>query len=166
MFAGPIEEPSKLAAAYWVGRKLKSRSIIVGMLIGASAGAGFALFESAGYAFKPFLIPTASNDDKVSAAFDITLLRALLTPLGHVTWTALTTGALWKSLQYRGTLAEYRSRFWPVFIFAIVMHMAWNSPLHESLGFLMTIPIGFLVVYIWLSLLSEGFRDIKVLGRH
>ena len=52
-------------------------------------GAGFAVFESAGYAFQ-CLLSTGAD----SAMMDITLLRGVLAVGGHVVWTAIAGAAL------------------------------------------------------------------------
>src|SRR5205823_6447989 len=48
--AGIVEEIGKLLAVAIIVRKAKYKYILNGMLFGAAVGAGFAAFESAGYA--------------------------------------------------------------------------------------------------------------------
>ena len=48
---GVVEEVGKLAVVIYFIRKLNPKFILNGLLIGATIGAGFAAFESAGYAF-------------------------------------------------------------------------------------------------------------------
>lgn len=52
---GLIEELGKAIIVLTVLRKLGKLSIMTGLLIGACVGAGFAAFESAGYALQPFV---------------------------------------------------------------------------------------------------------------
>ena len=52
---GVVEEIGKVVIVYWFLRRLGKLSILSGLLIGASVGAGFAAFESAGYALKPVI---------------------------------------------------------------------------------------------------------------
>ena len=70
------------------------------MLFGAAIGAGFACFESAGYAFHYLLTAPESlfSDQRfnVPAATEVIVVRGLLAPFGHVVWTALAAGALWR----------------------------------------------------------------------
>ena len=49
--AGIVEEIGKLSGVIIVARSFKTKYILNGLLFGASVGAGFAFFESAGYAF-------------------------------------------------------------------------------------------------------------------
>lgn len=52
---GVIEELGKAIIIMAILRKSGKLSILTGMLIGACVGAGFAAFESAGYALQPFM---------------------------------------------------------------------------------------------------------------
>ena len=52
---GIVEEVGKAIIVFWLLSKMKRLSILGGLLIGASVGAGFAAFESAGYALQPVL---------------------------------------------------------------------------------------------------------------
>jgi RsiW-degrading membrane proteinase PrsW (M82 family) len=89
--AGIVEEIGKLLAVVVVARTFKGKYILNGMLCGAAVGAGFAFFESSGYAFD-FLL--RSNSPAVM--FDVIQTRAFLTPFGHVAWTAIAAAALWR----------------------------------------------------------------------
>src|SRR5207249_5192821 len=76
------EESAKLATVIIFMRNKRFRWSLNGLLMGAAVGAGFAAFESAGYA--------------VASAPALGLLqimwsRAVLSPAGHVVWTALAT---------------------------------------------------------------------------
>ena len=66
-----------------------------GMVLGAVVGAGFAAFESAGYALQTLL--DNLNGQTVIALLEIEAFRAVLAPFGHITWTALIGGALFAS---------------------------------------------------------------------
>ena len=62
------------------------------LILGAAAGMGFASLESNGYAFVAFL----QSHGSLSITVFVTLLRGLLSPLGHGTWTAILTGVLFR----------------------------------------------------------------------
>ncbi len=89
--AGIVEEIGKLLAVIIVARSSRGKYILNGLLFGAAVGAGFAFFESAGYAFD-YLERTNS----LHVMFDTIQTRAFLTPFGHVAWTAIAAGALWR----------------------------------------------------------------------
>lgn len=88
-------------------------------------GAGFAVFESAGYALRILIL---GGPD---AMFENLWLRGVLAPGGHVAWTAMVGAALWRVRGNRPinleTLQDFR--FLRVLALAMALHMAWNAPL-------------------------------------
>jgi RsiW-degrading membrane proteinase PrsW (M82 family) len=88
--AGAIEEAAKIIAVILIIRKSIHTNRMNGIIIGAAVGMGFAALESMGYSFTAFLRTSGNLTDTVF----ITLLRALLSPLGHGTWTAILAGEL------------------------------------------------------------------------
>jgi len=91
--AGIIEEIGKAAALLLVVNQLRYRWTLNGLLFGAAVGAGFAVFESAGYAFRLGVLSANST----AVLFNVIQTRGLLSILGgHVLWTALVGAALWR----------------------------------------------------------------------
>ena len=92
---GFIEEVGKGAVLLAVAHRVHHREPRDGMVLGAVVGAGFAAFESAGYALQAML----DNIDErpVVNILEIEAFRAVLAPFGHITWTALLGGALFAS---------------------------------------------------------------------
>jgi RsiW-degrading membrane proteinase PrsW (M82 family) len=91
---GLIEEAAKLAALMVLTRRLATKSMRDGMILGAAVGFGFAAFESAGYAFTAlFTVDGLSLMQVVQTE----LLRGLLAPVGHGLWTAIIGGVLFSS---------------------------------------------------------------------
>src|SRR5258706_12178882 len=89
---GLIEEFAKILGLLLIVRRRRHDSELDGMILGAAAGMGFAALESTGYAFTAFLLSGGS----LSATVGMTLLRGLLAPLGHGTWTAILAGVLFR----------------------------------------------------------------------
>jgi protease PrsW len=89
---GIIEEAVKVLGVLWIARTIRHDSELDGLIIGAAAGMGFASLESTGYAFTAFL----ESHGSLSAIVAVTLLRGLLSPLGHGTWTAILAGVLFR----------------------------------------------------------------------
>ena len=92
---GIIEEIGKGAVLVAIAYLVPYRDPRNGMVPGAIVGAGFASFESAGYAISTLL-------DHLDASPIVNIMeteatRALLAPFGHITWTALLGGALFAS---------------------------------------------------------------------
>ncbi len=88
---GFIEEFVKGVVLVVVGWRFLPKTVAQGALLGAVVGAGFAAFESAGYAFNAAI--TAQGIDLVSLV-QTEVLRAALSPIGHVLWTAILGAAL------------------------------------------------------------------------
>src|SRR4051794_7573545 len=89
---GVIEELGKGAVLLLVAHQVHHREPRDGMVLGAVVGAGFAAFESAGYALQALL--DNLDTQTVVAVLEIEAFRAVLAPFGHITWTALIGGAL------------------------------------------------------------------------
>lgn len=131
---GLIEEFAKIVGVVIIARRMRHDSEIDGLILGAAAGMGFAAFESTGYAFTAFL----ASGGSLSATVGITLLRGLLSPVGHGTWTAILAGVLFKETLHghfrlnRTVLAAY--------VTVAVLHALWDglpgflAPFSPSLG--------------------------------
>ena len=54
-----FEEPAKLAAVILLARGIKFPWVVNGLVLGAAVGAGFAIFETAGYLY--FISPECTR---------------------------------------------------------------------------------------------------------
>jgi RsiW-degrading membrane proteinase PrsW (M82 family) len=159
--AGLVEETGKLAAVVYATRKLspvRYRYTLNGLVFGAAVGTGFSIFESAGYAFTALW--TTRNADSM---FESIFLRGLLSPFGHVIWTALAAGALWRvkgALSYRGTLLS-EWRFLRIFLVGVACHVVWNSPLSLGHPLLKYFVLGFIAWAVALSLVQDGLLQVQ-----
>lgn len=156
MVAGIVEEPAKLLAVVLVARQVQHRFILNGMLFGAAIGAGFAAFESAGYALVAALFALDNGD-----VVDNIILRGLLSPFGHVVWAAITAGALWRVKGSQPLRVEHLqdARFWRVMLLAMVLHATWNSPMPGFL-YVKFVVLGAVAWLVCFSLLQEGIRQV------
>jgi RsiW-degrading membrane proteinase PrsW (M82 family) len=131
-FPGPIEESSKLLAVIlvmWGVRGAGYKYELNGILFGCAAGAGFACFETSGYALfsggggfvsvlqtetiqavlkfgqgqltqaQALAAVNAATTDAVKSMVGLLELRGALAPFGHVVWTAIAAGAFWRVKQ-------------------------------------------------------------------
>ncbi len=89
---GLIEEFVKILGVIVVARHHRHDSEIDGVILGGAAGMGFAALESSGYVFTAFLGSGGSLDSLVI----VTLLRGLLSPVGHGTWTAILASVMFR----------------------------------------------------------------------
>ena len=141
-----IEEPAKILIVVLVlGKYMRYKWILNGLLLGAAVGAGFGAFESAGYAFEEGL------GKGFDAMVDNLIVRGLLAPFMHVVWTANAAAALWlvkgdKPFSWN-MLAD--SRFLRVFFLSMATHFAWNAQFS-----LVPLPYVYDVKFILLGLLS------------
>jgi len=157
MQAGIVEEVGKLLAVVILVRAARFKYILNGMLFGAAVGAGFAAFESAGYAFRK-LLDTNSIDHMGS----LILLRAFLAPFGHVAWTALAAGFLWRVKGDRplSIVMLVQPQFLRAFLIPVGLHALWDSPLQIPFEALQ-IAIGIAGWYVVFSLVQQGLRQVR-----
>jgi RsiW-degrading membrane proteinase PrsW (M82 family) len=159
--AGIVEETGKVLTLLLVVRKSRFRWTLNGLLLGATVGTGFAVFESAGYALR-----AALSDGGILAMRDVIFQRGVLSLLGgHVLWTGLAGAALWR---VRGDQPFDRAmltdpRFLRVLGMCMVMHMLWNSsislPVVGTLG--KFIALGAAAWLLVLGMIQSGLRQIR-----
>ncbi len=89
---GLVEEFAKILGVLVIARRRRHKAEMDGLILGAAAGMGFAALESNGYAFSAFL----RSGGSLSLTVFVTLLRGLLSPIGHGTWTAILASVLFR----------------------------------------------------------------------
>ena len=191
--AGPIEEPAKLLAVILIAGSRRNGRILTGLLLGAGVGAGFAAFESSGYTFTELVRLITSNtaaeivttinpaQAQVIAANASTInpdavmqVRALITPFGHIVWTAITAGAYWLVLRQRimEGLRDYNStgidwsiltdiRFLRIAIIPVLLHLVWNTGWLAGFGLLRFLVLGVIAWAVALRLVQAGLQQIR-----
>ncbi|MGH7594016.1 MAG: PrsW family glutamic-type intramembrane protease [Gemmatimonadales bacterium] len=155
--AGIIEESGKGVALLLVVRRPRYRWTLNGLLLGATVGTGFAVFESAGYALRAGL-----DTNSAQAIFDSIMQRGFLSVLGgHVLWTGLVGAALWRVRGNEPFRKEMLAdpRFVRVFVFCVAMHMVWNSPLVLPL-YGKYIALGGVAWLLVLGLIQDGLKQV------
>jgi protease PrsW len=174
--AGIIEEVGKLAAVIIICRQPKHKYILNGMLFGAAIGAGFAAFETAGYAQDTLLNGLSQVGFDAQSFFSAggsnylhneLFARAWLAPFGHVVWTAITAGALWRVKKDRPfNFQMLDSTFWKTFLIPMACHMIWDSPVAmgaENLGplnYAVALALGAVSWYVAFGLVQEGLKQV------
>ena len=157
--AGIAEEPAKLVAVLLISRGQHYPYILNGILLGAAVGAGFAAFESMGYALQ-VLVEGAENYNFLANIS----LRGVLSPFAHIAWTAMIAGAYWRvSAGGPFSLSHITDpRFLKILIYAVALHMIWNLPI--QLPFFGTyIILGVASWMVILGLLQEGYKEIRII---
>ena len=121
---GLIEEFVKMLILLIVGRSVLPKTAGQGALLGACVGAGFAAFESAGYAFNAAL--TTSGID-LGSLLQTEIVRSVMTPVGHVLWTALLGAVIFGTADQISGRYRFSKGILATFIVVVVLHGLWDS---------------------------------------
>lgn len=155
--AGIIEEAGKVGAILLVAGATRYRWTLNGLLIGGAVGAGFSVFETAGYAFA-MLVGTGNVNEMITSLG----LRSITEPAGHAAWAALTGAALWKVKGDRKFESSMLGdpRFLRVFAYVAAIHAVWNSSWTPDyyLKELLLIAATWLAIF---SFVADGINQIK-----
>jgi RsiW-degrading membrane proteinase PrsW (M82 family) len=159
--AGIVEETAKIIAVVILVRGTKYKYILNGILIGAAVGAGFGVFETAGYALDQGL-----QANGIAGMKHIILLRAWLAPFMHVLWTAMAAGALWRVKGDQPLKAKMfvDKRFLQGFGMAVILHTLWDASFgitSEAVVYLKCILLGLLGWYVIFAMVQQGLRQVK-----
>jgi protease PrsW len=119
--AGLIEEFVKVLGVFLISRGKCHDTELDGIILGAVAGMSFAALESTGYAFTAFL----SSHGDLSATLLVVLVRGVLSPLGHGTWTAILAGILFRESNY-GRF-HLNLKVFGAYALVVILHGLWNS---------------------------------------
>jgi RsiW-degrading membrane proteinase PrsW (M82 family)/ribosomal protein L40E len=143
--AGPIEETVKFLGVIWLLRRRRYVTIMDGILFGAAAGMGFAASENLSYFFTNYTdtglaavaqaivlgqvhnlagVEAIFNHVGWSNLFGVFVLRSVLGPWMHGTWTAILAGVAWR--EAAGGRLRLDARFWGTFILVAAMHSLWD----------------------------------------
>ncbi|MDP4179561.1 MAG: PrsW family glutamic-type intramembrane protease [Bacillota bacterium] len=118
---GVIEESTKMIGVLLIAGHGKHKSAMTGLILGAAAGMGFAAFESTGYAFNVFLQSGGSLSEVVA----ITLIRGIISPVGHGTWSAILASVLLRESGPRGY--NINSKVVGAFLVVVILHGLWDG---------------------------------------
>lgn len=157
---GVVEEIGKLIIVYYSISRLRTCHILTGLLIGSAVGAGFAAFESAGYAFNYLL----ADEGGLYTMFDVIVLRGILAPGGHVAWAAITGAAIVMAKGNRRLTTDILTsgKFLKLFAIPVVLHSIWDMPISIGEGILL-IPT-LLTVAVWavlIGLINIGLTEVR-----
>ncbi|NEN05874.1 PrsW family intramembrane metalloprotease [Diaminobutyricibacter tongyongensis] len=120
---GLIEEFVKGVLLVIVGWRVTPKTAKQGALLGATIGAGFAAFESAGYAFNAAI---TSQGIDLTSLLETEVVRAILAPVGHVLWTAILGAVIFGCAHLSD---RFRWSWWIVIAYlgGSLLHAAWDS---------------------------------------
>lgn len=178
---GLIEEAGKAIIVFVCLKTLSERlNILSGMVVGAAVGAGFAAFESAGYAMQPIISFfqyygfAAAHGQVLDPQIMLTAInhsiiaRGFLSPGGHVAWAAISGVGLVAAAKSTGTLSAnlfVNGKFLRLFIIPVVLHGLWDSPLagwiNEIFPFAGYIALIIMVWVVMLLLINMGLAEVS-----
>lgn len=155
--AGLIEEVGKLLTVLLALRLIsieRYKYRINALLFGAAVGAGFAAFESAGYALRIGL----SN---AQAMLDNITLRGAMSPFAHIVWTAIATSAYWIARKdHPDFISTIKSRkFLLLFSVPVGLHFLWNTNFEGPFLIKFWI-LGFIAWVVVISLIQSALKEI------
>lgn len=154
-----VEEIGKMLAVcaiMMLSKKIKY--ILNGMLIGGAVGSGFAAMESAGYGLE-----SAIERGDIQ---EITLVRGIVAPGGHVVWAAITGAAIMIALNHNAFTfkALTEKKFLTLFAIPLVLHAVWDWSAADVLGdfkYVILIVIPWIVLAV---LMKNGLDEINNLS--
>ena len=177
---GLIEELGKAVIVYVFLKRLGKLSILTGMLIGASVGAGFAAFESAGYALQPLMQflqysgfvaahgQMLDEQQMLDAIHQSIFIRGFLAPGGHVAWAAISGAAIVIAAKVKGvfdTGVFAEKKFLRLFAIPVILHGLWDCPLagwfNNLFPFAGYITLIILVWMVVLILINMGLAEVS-----
>ena len=196
MTTGLVEEVGKvLATAYFIQKFKDKRYILNGLLIGGAVGAGFAVFETAGYVFQSALIPfnyegvtTLLFNPNPTSPLSTAILRGFLAFGGHVAWAAVTGAGLMIVLKNQKVFSW--SAIWSgeslrFLILVIILHGLWDMdfyslPVDNQGNLIATVEqishaqmikylqYGSLAILVWIIILviiNRGLKEINAITK-
>ena len=156
---GVIEESAKFIVVAYFLRGSKRKFILNGLLLGAAVGAGFAVFETAGYEFAYGL--------QIPILMRIIYTRGVLAFGGHIVWAAMSGAALVMvkeddRLKMRHIM---NIKFLKYFAIIIGLHAIWDMPISTNselplVQVILTITAWIIVIIF----ISTGLKQISSLN--
>lgn len=159
---GIVEEVGKLVIIAYFIYNQNSKYILNGLLIGAAIGAGFAAFESAGYAFAFGMF----YGDSVMT--EVIFLRAWLAIGTHTVWSAIAGAALVyvKGNKQLSSDTFVNAKFIQLFAIPVILHAVWDMPLYALHNFNLLFIILIVIAWIFIfTLMNAGLKQIGRLHR-
>lgn len=176
MVTGITEEVAKVVATYYFIKKFSNKKYILnGLLIGAAVGAGFAVFETAGYLNNAlYEVETGFFSSTITISeegFNQTFFgRSLLSFGGHVAWAAVEGAALSITARKSGGVLRTDNFKDPTFLYffgiCVLLHGIWDTYIPEIIPIIGHLILCLLIWIVILVILNRGLKEIKSLSIH
>jgi RsiW-degrading membrane proteinase PrsW (M82 family) len=187
---GIVEETSKLLAVIFVTYRVRGSRFpyqLNGILFGATVGAAFACSETLGYGLDQFAqglisfvqgggLATLPNGaplaDALMPAMKATVsalnMRGLLSPFGHIVWTAIAAGAFWRVKGDRTANVSMLldGRFLRAFCIPVVMHTVWDASIlipniSAIVMYFLWAATGLTSYYVLFGMVQQGLHQVR-----
>ena len=168
---GLVEELGKaIIVALFINRIIannRKHYILNGLLIGSAVGAGFDIFETAGYVFCAFLDSIQVDigylvyyGKSIQDMTSTIIIRGLTSLSGHVVWAAISGAALCVvSSEEPVSLKSFTSvPFIGAFIVPVTLHALWDWQVGGDLKLLILSIIPWFIVFIYIN---RGIKEIN-----
>ena len=163
IIVGIVEEVGKaIPVAYYI-RKRNTRYKLNGLLLGSCVGAGFAVFETAGYAFR-FLL----NYGSLNVMMDVLFQRGILAIGGHVVWAAISGVGLVVAKGDEPLQAKhlYSGAFLKFLVLVAALHAVWDMPIEFGSEYnLVQWVLTAIALATVLVLLGSGLRQVSTIAK-
>ncbi len=156
-----IEEAAKLLVCLIFLRSRRQRFLMDAIVFGASVGMGFAAIESILYGL------TYLQSHATTGMLAVLWVRALLSPFGHGTWTAIAAAGVWYGMG-RGAGHAGRRGISPrsllvmaaLLLASIVLHAVWDYRYDTALSKLIgMVAVGVIGIGLLYWLVRRGSRE-------
>lgn len=156
---GLVEETGKAVIVIYFINKYKTNKILNGLLIGGAIGAGFAVFESAGYILSYY-------SESGVPLIDMVFTRAWTAIGGHLVWSAIIGAGIVIAKEERNFVYNNFSdkRFLFFFFSSVILHGIWDTSI--SLVGSYTLKYLILIFIVWLFifvLMKAGLKQVNTL---
>lgn len=175
---GVVEEIGKIGiCAFFISKHKGKTYLLNGILYGGAVGAGFAVFESVGYALCFGIESGISGAIQAGdlnyfyiffyeRMLQIVKMRGFLSPGGHIAWAAVEGFAIVLAMNGAKFTWEVlvKSDFLKIVWIPVALHAFWDAPLLNQLGLMYNCKMIFLVASIWVVLLvfiSRGLHQVS-----
>ena len=155
-WVGPIEEFAKLLVpvGIYIVMRNRFRSELDGLLIGVTAGMAFAALETMGYE----LVSLINSQGSLNAVDETILVRGLLSPAGHASWTGLITATLWRERERTGR--AFTPIVFVFFLLSAFLHSLWDVASSAD-NMAIIIPSYFVISAVSLGLLVRRLKESR-----
>jgi RsiW-degrading membrane proteinase PrsW (M82 family) len=134
LWIGLVEETAKFVVPISICAAIpRYRPVSQAVALGVVSASGFAVLESIAYAFNAL-------DQSVEAARHVLYERSLVTPFGHIGWTAIAT-IVAASVWDKAGRAEFTPRALWGFGVAVIFHTIWDICLVQRGWWLIVLPV-------------------------